>query len=191
MLSRKIMFKKQKHCLTLWLPLWDDPLALSWCLLLLLPLGPPPPSLPLPFSTSHSLCPNGGLPRAARAPCSSNLLREKSKLKEFRLVRRIFVFFWCCFFFSQAISDLTTRKATTTRDHNTLLLYYERIEAFLTLTGFRLENNFHLCTYQPGKHRTTLRRRRSTNDSTKKKHTSVPRSIIHGTAGWFERLASQ
>lgn len=55
--------------------------------LLLLPLGPPP--LPLPFSTSHSLCPSGGLPLAARAPCSNSLLKEKSKLNEFRLVRRI------------------------------------------------------------------------------------------------------
>lgn len=58
----------------------------------LLPLGPLPPPPPLPFSTSHSLCPSGGLPLAARAPCSSNRLSEKSKLNEFRLVRRIFAY---------------------------------------------------------------------------------------------------
>lgn len=60
-------------------PLYDPPL---------LPLGPPPP--PLPFSASHSLCPSGGLPLAARAPWSNSRLSEKSKLNEFRLVRRIF-----------------------------------------------------------------------------------------------------
>lgn len=58
--------------------------------------------------------------------------------------------------------------------HSAFVLRTHWSWTFLTLTGFRLENNFHLCTYQPGKHRTTLRRRRSTNDSTKKSTLPCP-----------------
>lgn len=50
------------------------------------------PLLLLPFSTSHILVLNGGLPRAARAPCSNKRLNEKSgKLNVLRLERRIIV----------------------------------------------------------------------------------------------------
>lgn len=64
--------------LTLLFPL---PLALAWLF----------SCFDDPFSTSHKRCPNGGLPRAARAPCRRSLLSEKSgKLNAFRVLLRIF-----------------------------------------------------------------------------------------------------
>lgn len=109
------------------------------------PLFEPIPLLPasflscllLPFSTSHNLWPRGGLPRAARAPCISKRLNEKSgKLNAFRLLRLISE---CDKWFLNVLS----RALFVDKSEQNLMFHWQFERALLTITHNDYTPDFH------------------------------------------------